>query len=146
MKVRNLLGVLFPLVLSTGCYSHTAAMARRPVVVAPVSQSPEVRVYETPATPPPTAPPTAVVVSPATETVKTVPASDVDVAMGLRRELESDPALRAATTDTDIVVNGGAVTLRGSVPTEHDRVSLKQMISRYPGVRSVEDNLKVELR
>jgi len=141
MKVVNLFGVLLPVVLGAGCYSHTAAMSRRQVVVAPVSQSPEVRVYETPA-----APPTAVVVAPSTETVTKVPASDVEVAMGLRRDLESDPGIRAATTDTDITVNGGAVTLRGSVPTENARVSLIQMVSRYPGVRSVEDHLKVELR
>ena len=141
MKVVNLFGVLLPVVLGAGCYSHREAMARRPVVVAPVSQSPEVRVYETPATPP-----AAVVVAPSTETVTKVPASDVEVAMGLRRDLESDPGIRAATTDTHIVVNGGAVTLRGSVPTENARVSLIQMISRYPGVHSVEDHLKVELR
>jgi len=142
MKVVNLFGVLLPVVLGAGCYSHTEAMARRPVVVAPVSQSPQVRVYETPAAPPPT----AVVVAPSTETVTKVPASDVEVAMGLRRALESDPGLKAATTDTDIAINGGAVTLRGSVPTENARISLIQMISRYPGVRSVEDDLKVELR
>src|SRR5262245_39954850 len=132
MKVRNLFGVLLPLVIGTGCYSHTAAVTRQPVVVAPVSQSPEVRVYEA-------GPPT-------TEVTSTVPASDMEIAMGLRNALETDPALKAAAALADIEVNGRAVTLRGSVPTEHDRESLKELVSRYPGVRSVEDHLKVELR
>ena len=140
MKVRNLFCVVIPVVLSTGCYSHTAAMARRPVVVAPVSQSPEARVYETPVT---VSPPTTVVVP---STTTTVPAADVDIAMGLRRAFESNPALKAALADADIEVNGGAVTLRGAVPTEHDRETLTELVSKYPGVHSVEDHLKVELR
>jgi osmotically-inducible protein OsmY len=125
MKVRSLFGVVIPLVLGTGCYSHTAAMARQPVVVAPVSRGPETRVY----------PETAV-----------VPAGDVEVAMGIRRAVESNPALKAAMADADIEVNGGAVTLRGAVPTEHDRETLRELVTRYPGVHTVEDHLHVELR
>ena len=143
MKVRNLFGALLPLVLGSGCYSHTAAMARRPVVVAPVapaSQSSEFRVY--PAVPD-TAPPSTTVVP---STTKVVPAEDLEIAIGLRNSLEANPALKAAAASADIEVNGGAVTLRGSVPTEHDRRSLKELVSRYPGVHSVEDHLKVELR
>ena len=127
MKLRSLVGLVLPLVIGAGCYSHQAAMARNPVVIAPVSESPAVRVY-------PVAP------------SSTTSPSDMQTAMGIRNAIEANPALKAALINADIEVNGGAVTLRGTVPTANDRETLRELVSKYPGVRSVEDDLGVELR
>lgn len=120
--------MVLPLLLaSAGCYSHQAAMSRRTVVVTPASQSPAVRVY-------PIAP------------SSTTSPADMQTALGIRNAIEENPSLKAALVNADIEVNGGAVILRGSVPTANDRETLRELVSRYPGVRSVEDHLSVELR
>lgn len=121
-----------PLALSTGCInSHQAAAYNTSgTVVAPTSVNPAVRVYPDSTTP----------------RIATAPgeADDLTVANSIRNILSRDTA--HVYGNVDISVNSGLVTLRGSVPTEHDRLRLHDDIAGLPGVGSVDNQLGVDLR
>ncbi len=101
----------------------------------PTSDSPAVRVYPgSPNEPPVTQPPGDVL------------GSDMAVADEIRDMLKDDPTLAAASDQVLIQVNGGVVSLRGTVPTEHDLDEIVGRISRIPGVRQVRNHLGIDLR
>lgn len=99
-------------------------------VVAPTSVNPAVRVYPDSTTP----------------RIATAPGEtdDLTIANSVRNILSRDTA--HVYGNVDIAVNSGLVTLRGSVPTEHDRLQLHSEIAGLPGVGSVDNQLGVDLR
>jgi hypothetical protein len=103
--------------------------------VPPTSDRPAARVYQ--------APPT---VTPPSEPPPGVSASDVNIATSVSQLLKADSSLADASRNIEATVDNGVVTLRGSVPTDHDRDEIVGRISRLPGVARVHDHLGVALR
>jgi BON domain len=124
-----------------GCIqSHRpVAVYTTPVAVpAATSERPVVRVY--PGTPPP------VVVTPPSTPPPGVASADVTLAESVSQLLKGDVSLADASSNVQAIVDHGVVTLRGRVPTDHDRDEIVQRISQLPGVVRVHDELGVELR
>src|SRR3954453_20523406 len=137
--MKNLSWLLLPLIVTAGCVnSHRNGVVYQPVpgAVAPTSPSPATRVY-------PSNPPTPVISAAPGEIV---PANELATAVSLRQMLANDTALAEAARNVDIEVNSGRVILRGSVPTEHDRIELQERISKSPGVGTVDNRLTVDTR
>jgi hypothetical protein len=129
MKLSFLLVV--PVALAAGCVSHHDLSYTTPAaVVAPTSPSPAVRVYPNRTTP----------------RITTAPgeADDLTIANSVRNILSRDTA--HVYGNVDIAINRGVATLRGTVPTEHDRLQLADEIGAVPGVVSVDNQLGVDLR
>ncbi|HWH70527.1 MAG TPA: BON domain-containing protein [Candidatus Sulfotelmatobacter sp.] len=143
MRIPRLLGLAFPLFLVAGCVqSHRAPAVvyyAPPPPLAPTSDRPAVRVYPgptpavAPVTPPPAPPPG-------------VSAADVGVADAVSQLLKGDSHLAGVSSNVEATVEDGVVTLRGSVPSEHDRYEMVERISQLPGVAHVHDKLRVDLR
>jgi hypothetical protein len=131
MKSSFFFCFVLPLITTLGCVnSHQdAAYATPRTVVAPTSPSPAVRVY--PYT---------------TPRVTTAPgeSDDLTIANSVRSILSKDSA--HVYGNVDIAINRGLVTLRGTVPTEHDRLELQNEIGGLAGVGSVDNQLGVDLR
>ncbi len=70
-----------------------------------------------------------------------VKAHDESVERGVRRALEERPELKDARIDVD--VRNGAARLAGTVQTEEQRVAAARAARATPGVRSVEDDLRI---
>jgi osmotically-inducible protein OsmY len=66
---------------------------------------------------------------------------DLTIANSVRSILARDTA--HIYGNVDVAVNSGLVTLRGTVPTEHDRQQLHNEIANVPGVGSVDNQLGV---
>jgi hypothetical protein len=118
----------------------TPAPTTAPVVVAPTSERPAVRVY-----PPQT---TTVVTTPGA--VATVPAneasaSDLAIAEQIRHLLATDTSVGSAARDSEITVRDSIVTLRGNAATERARQLLIGSVAAIPGVVRVQDNLQPTL-
>ncbi len=137
MKLRILfLGMLVPAL--GGCvYSHRqpevvyyAPVPEPATTLPPTSENPAPRVY--PGSPP----------APA----GTVLSSDVALAHSIRDVLKNDPNLAAVSDKVLVKVEGGIVSLKGTVPTEHDRDEIAGRISRLPGVRRLNDHLGIDLQ
>lgn len=134
------------LVLLSGCIqSHRTPSAvyitpppvvATPAPVAPTSDRDAVRVY-------PSTPATVTVPSSAPPGVL---ASDVAVADSVSQLLKSNTSMADATGNVQVTVENGVVTLRGSVPTNHDRDEIVQRVAQLPGVVRVRDQLGVNLR
>lgn len=127
--------IALPLILAAGCvYSHRdysySPPAATATVVAPTSPRPAVRVYPNNTTP----------------RIATAPGEidDLTVARSVRIILARDTA--HIYGNVDISVNKGVATLRGTVPTEHDRQVLQDQIATIPGVDYVDNQLGVDLR
>ncbi|HSU54503.1 MAG TPA: BON domain-containing protein [Candidatus Dormibacteraeota bacterium] len=133
MKIHKII-LMVPVVLAAGCAHRT--VYHREVVVSPTSTSPAERVYA------PTSERTVVSPSPGEVT----PNRDLDTALSIHNTLAADPGLKPALRNVDIEVVNGAVVLRGSVPTEHDRQEMEERIQRFPGVNSVSNLLTVDSR
>ena len=58
--------------------------------------------------------------------------------------LEADTA--RIYRNVDFEVDGGRVIMRGTVPTDHDGMQLRDEIAAVPGVASVDNQLAVNLR
>jgi hypothetical protein len=133
MKRLFFFWLILPVIATVGCInSHQEpgyAVAPR-TVIAPTSPSPAVRVYPNTTSP----------------RISTVPgeADDMTIANSIRDILARDTA--RVYGNVDIAVNRGLVTLRGSVPTEHDRIQLQDELSTLAGVTSVDNQLGVDLR
>ncbi len=125
--------------LTTGCiYSHRAPAVvyytPPPVqVVTPTSDRPVTRVYAPPATAPTPAPPG-------------VADSDVAIADSVSQLLKGDVGLAEASRNVMATVDGGVVTLRGTVVSEHERDEIAQRVRQLPGVKHVKDELAVDNR
>jgi BON domain len=131
MKPSFLFIAALPVSLVTGCISHHDLGYTTPAaVVAPTSPSPAVRVYPDRPTP----------------RITTAPgeADDLTIANSVRNILARDTA--HIYGNVDVGINRGVVTLRGAVPTEHDRLQLYDQIGSVPGVVSVDNQLGVDLR
>ena len=112
-------------------------VAPAPTVLPPTSDREAVRVY--PSTP-------SVTVAPPTAPPPGVATADVALADSVSQLLKSNTSMADATRNVEATVESGIVTLRGSVPTHHDRDELVLRISRLPGVVRVRDQLGVETR
>ncbi len=141
MRVSRAVFLCGVLVLgATGCiqsHRHPVAVYEGPVAVpAATSERPDTRVY--PGGPaivtPPTSPPPGVL------------SSDVKVAQEVSQLLKGDTSLADASSNIQASVDHGVVTLRGTVPADHDRDEIVQRVSQLPGVLGVRDQLGVELR
>lgn len=158
----------------TGCvYSHHPAVytaattdaalgtTRTEVVTAPTtvvatSPRPAVRVYSMPETPklsvttpvpPPVHETTVVPGSGATVVPGRIVASsnsaDTAIVASIRQMLENDAA--RLYRNVDFEVDNGMVIMRGTVPTDHDRIELQNRLVTMPGVLRVDNKLDVEL-
>lgn len=131
MKLSLVFVAALPIALTMGCISHhDLSYAPAATVVAPTSPSPAVRVYPNGTMP----------------RITTTPgeADDLTIANSVKRILARDTA--HVYGNVDIGINRGLVTLRGTVPTEHDRLQLHDEIAAVPGVDSVDNELGVDLR
>jgi hypothetical protein len=132
MKRLLLFWAALPVALTVGCVeSHRGYAYTTPTttVVTPTSPYPAVRVY-------PDNPNPRIATSPGE-------ADDLTIANSVRNILARDTARVYA--NVDIAVNRGLVTLRGTVPTEHDRFQLQSDIATVAGVESVDNQLGVVL-
>ncbi len=140
LKFAFLAGAI--LVVLTGCIqSHrqpVAVYATPAAVPAPTSERQLDRVY--------TGPPPPVIVSPPTTPPPGITDSDVVIAESVSQLLKGDGSLAEASRNIQATVERGVVTLRGSVPSDHDRDEIVQRVSQVPGVVRVRDQLGVELR
>lgn len=126
----------------------TTEVVTTPTTVVATSPRPAVRVYASPE--PPKLSVTTPVPLPVTSTtvvpghiVTTSSSSDAAVVAGIRQMLENDSA--RLYRNADFEVDSGRVTVRGTVPTDHDRIELQNRLVTMPGVASVENKLDVEL-
>jgi len=146
MKISSIPVLILGAACLVGCVrSHHAvyytptpgAVVAAPAVVVPTtSDQPVERVY-------PAAPPTVTLPSTPPPGVN---AADVNLAASVSELMKGDRGLAAASQNVEASVDHGIVTLRGTVPTDHQRDELVERISRIPGVISVRDQLGVELR
>lgn len=131
MKFLSLLLATLPIALGAGCIAHHDVASTTPgtTVVTPTSPSSATRVYPDTTTP----------------RITTAPgeADDLTIANSIRNILAKDTA--HVYGNVDIAVNRGLVTLRGTVPTEHDSFELRSQITTVPGVTSVDNQLGVNL-
>jgi hypothetical protein len=70
--------------------------------------------------------------------------ADHDVAAAIHRLFNHDEYLAPASKHVTAKVYKGVVTLRGTVPSEHERDEIVQRLSQLPGVDRVDDQLKLE--
>ncbi len=143
MKAGKWLWAVVPLSLLTGCVqSHRREVVYTPEpVLPPTSSRPEVRVYSTPTTPQPP----VVTTTPVPAAPDAAP-GDVAVATGISQLLKGDTHLASVSSNVEATVDNHVVTLRGTVPTEHDRDEIVQRVSQLPGVLRVNDQLGIDLR
>ena len=66
---------------------------------------------------------------------------DAQLAQELQEILTKDPELDS--TEIEVEVEGGAVTLRGVVDSSDARLLAEEMVESVTGVREVHNNLKV---
>jgi hypothetical protein len=129
MKTSNFLCVAVPVVLTVGCvYTHRDYGYTTPgtTVVAPTtSYSTGTRVY-------PDNSSTRVVTTPGE-------GDDLSIANSVRNILAKDTAHVYRNVDVSVVK--GVVSLRGTVPSDHDGRWLYDQIATIPGVTSVDNQL-----
>jgi len=136
----------------------TTEVVTTPTTVVATSPRPAVRVYSstepskmsvTTPVPPPV---TSTTVVPGTTTTTTVvpghvvatsSSADAAIVASVRQMLEGDVA--RLYRNVDFEVDNGRVIVRGTVPTDHDRVELQNRLVTMPGVASVQNKLDVEL-
>jgi len=70
-----------------------------------------------------------------------VPAADLALAEAVRHLLNDDPHLAGASGNVLATVRNSVVTLRGTVPSDHDHTEIVERISKIPGVVQVVDHL-----
>lgn len=118
-------GALALALLGSGCIrSHRAGVVYAPVPVV--------------ATPP------AVVTVPTQEPAPPPPeARDVAVAGAVKEALQDRILIPSTAHNVLATVDRGVVTLRGSVPSENQRIEIIDRIKRTPGVVRVQDELEV---
>lgn len=119
-------------VLGAGCVrSHRTQVVQVPV---PVATPPPV-VYEQPEGPiaPPPAP-----TPPATPTT-----GDLAIAGAVKEALRQETIISSVANNVLATVQGGVVTLRGSVPSQNERIELVDRIKKTPGVVRVQDELVI---
>jgi len=164
MNLKLVISGLSPLVLAGCVQSH-----RAPVVYSetPVySTVPATTIYTAPPAAPPTTvyttPPTTVlaptssrpevrVYSPEPARIVTVPvtgAHDADLALAedIRAGLSNNTSLLDAARNVQMSIFDGRVTLTGTTGTESARQLLHSAIGAMPGVTSLDDQVRVELR
>jgi hypothetical protein len=135
MRGLKLLSAMVPLALAAGCASRhreSSANYSEPSPPSPTSERTESRIYPEPRGPSsPEAPP---------------PVSSLDIAVGksISRLLKTDPSVRSISGNVEASIEKGVVTLRGSVPTEHDRLLIAERVSSLPGVDRVDNQLGVD--
>jgi osmotically-inducible protein OsmY len=74
---------------------------------------------------------------------KTVQHSDEDIREAIRTKMNESPMLD--DFDVDIAVNGGFVTLSGTVKYVNDRSLAEELASEIPGVKSIRNDLEITM-
>src|SRR5438876_11233593 len=69
--------------------------------------------------------------------------TDAEILQAVLRELDWDPRVRA--TDVGATVDGGVITLIGTVHSYAERVAAKQAAHRVRGVLDVANDLRVKI-
>ncbi|PWU09961.1 MAG: hypothetical protein C5B50_26310 [Verrucomicrobia bacterium] len=116
-----------------GCAHHYGgspgpeAPLNPPLAAEPAPQEPRPLVNEAPPAPAP----------PGVSTM------DISVGKAVSQLLKEDEELSGVSGNVEAGVEHGVVTLRGNVPSEHDRIEMVERISKLPGVARVEDKLRV---
>ena len=140
---KNVAWLALPVALAMGCASNsneptTAQADYGPTpVLTPTSGEPEQRVYTTD--------PATVTASTSVDTPPAGASADNwNVAEAIRQKLTADPTLAPLGSSLITQVgNDGVVTLKGSVTTEKEKQRVADAISSVPGVKSVNDEMRV---
>ena len=140
---KNVIWMALPLALAAGCASNsnpstTAEATYGPTpVLTPTSGEPEQRIYSTD--------PTTIAASSSEEAPPPgATAQDWSVAEGIREKLTADPTLAPMGSSLITEVGkDGVVTMKGSVKTEDEKERVRDTIASVPGVKSVNDELRV---
>ena len=165
MRRNRIFWMLMPALAITGCvYTHHpaaytttttgavvttgpgVAVATPPSTVVATSPRPAVRVYPEPSSRlsiTSAAPPPATATVPITVVGASSP-NDLAITTSIKQMLETDTT--RLYRNVDFAIDNGKVTLRGTVPTDHDRIELQNRLVTMPGVVSVENKLDVEWR
>lgn len=144
MLIGKLLLATFPLALLAACaQSHRPEAvyypAPTPTAGVPTSDRPVERVYP--------APGAAVVVQPPNTPPPAVATRDVGISESISRLFQEDPSISGASDNVLASVYHGVVTLKGNVPSEHDRDEILLRVRKIPGVRYVDtDHLHVNIQ
>ena len=149
MKWASLLGSMTPWVcglLLFGCAERPAARgvppespARAAAVSPPAPGNPAYGAYPGPAEPPPletSAPPPP---RPPSRTEV-----DHEVAGAIHRLLNTDEFVAPGAKNVTARIRKGVVTLRGTVPSSHERDMIVQRIEQMPGVDRIDDHLTLD--
>ena len=128
-------------VLLAGCVTshHSAPVSEVYVPATPTSSRAEARVY----------PDTRATVSglPAvTPPSPNVSPADLAIAESISGLFVNDAAMEPWASRMIARVENGVVTLRGTVPSNHDKEDIETHISRLPGVRRVDNLLEVSMK
>ena len=62
----------------------------------------------------------------------------------VRRRIATDDTVSERARQIDVTTTDGVVTLRGAIDSTEDRTTLASLAESVPGVRHVEDRLRVE--
>jgi len=110
-----------------GGSSGPEAPLNTPLAAEPAPQTPRPLVNEAPPAPAP----------PGVSTI------DIAVGKAVNHLLKQDEELSTIAGNVEARVAHGIVTLRGKVPSDHDRIEVVGRVSKLPGVDRVEDKLRV---
>ena len=62
----------------------------------------------------------------------------------VRRRIATDDTVSERARQVEVETNDGVVTLRGSIDSAEDRITLASLAESVPGVRRVDDRMRVD--
>jgi hyperosmotically inducible protein len=71
--------------------------------------------------------------------------ADIRLAAAVRRAIENDKSLSTNAHNVKLVANNGVVTLRGPVANDEEKQKVGQIAGAVDGVKSVDNNLDVQV-
>lgn len=71
-------------------------------------------------------------------------AQDLDLARRIREAVTSDASMSTNAQNVKIIAQGGAVTLRGPVKSEQEKLAIQSIAQQTPGVSRVDNLLEVD--
>ena len=139
MKIRSVSALLITLmaVTLTGCQKHDEDTASGPPASGPAPGAPGSPPIPGAGTPPGTP------VNPTGHPTPPAAGSTGNEIM-IRNVKNALISQKVYTAKVGVVVNGGAITLTGSVPTSPQKTAAVAAAKQVPGVTSVKDQLKID--
>ncbi len=134
MSKKSLIVCVLPILFTIGCvethhppvvYTPSSVPVETPVVVAPTSDRPGVRVYPSNGT---------------------VSSRDLAIADSIREVMRGEVVIPSVGNNVEARVDHGVVTLTGTVPSDSEKDELVSRISHLPGVVEVHDRTTTTLR